>query len=184
MLHRQRLPPAAAPAAEVVANERASFEAWFCSGGDYEPEWLDKSGANHALYLHADTENMWQAWQARSAFAVPAAGQERAVAVAKLRHVYENLINGGVRDTASAKRIAVGLLGPAIQVLESLAAPGAAIDAREQEAKDRAVWAKLAAKAHGWTDDSTPPMVDGRFETGWHESEFQVFMQGVRHGRS
>ena len=55
---------------------------------------------------------------------------------------------------------------------------------REQEANDRAAWAKLAAKSHGWADNSAPPMADGRFETGWHESEFQTFMQGVRHGRS
>jgi hypothetical protein len=39
-------------------------------------------------------------------------------ALAKLRHVYQNLVNGGVRDTASAKRIAVGLLEPAIEELE------------------------------------------------------------------
>ncbi|MDQ0022955.1 hypothetical protein J2X90_000741 [Variovorax paradoxus] len=70
------------------------------------------------------------------------------------------------------------------RLVNALTAPGAAIAAREQEAIDRAAWAKLAAKAHGWADDSTPPMVDGRFETGWHESEFQTFMQGVRHGRS
>jgi hypothetical protein len=43
---------------------------------------------------------------------------DKAKALADLRHVYENLMNGGVRDTASAKRIAVGLLAPAIARLE------------------------------------------------------------------
>lgn len=70
--------------------------------------------------------------------ASPAAG-EQAGAVAKLRHVYTNLVNGGVRDTTSAKRIAAGLLSPAIEVLERLAAPGAAIAAREQEKAQAAI---------------------------------------------
>jgi len=38
--------------------------------------------------------------------------------LSQLRHLYANLINGGVRDTASAKRIAEGLLAPAIERLE------------------------------------------------------------------
>jgi hypothetical protein len=48
----------------------------------------------------------------------PAAPAE---AVASLRHLYENMLNGAVRDTASAKRIATGLLGPAIEKLERAA---------------------------------------------------------------
>jgi len=40
--------------------------------------------------------------------------------VADLRHLYANLLNGAVRDTASAKRIATGLLGPAIERLEAV----------------------------------------------------------------
>jgi hypothetical protein len=44
-------------------------------------------------------------------------------ALAKLRHLYANMINGGVRDTASAKRIAEGLLSPAIEALEKLGTP-------------------------------------------------------------
>ena len=39
-------------------------------------------------------------------------------ALAQLRHVYTNLMNGGVRDTASAKRIGEGLLSPIIAILE------------------------------------------------------------------
>ena len=38
--------------------------------------------------------------------------------IAQLRHLYRNLVEGGVRDTASAKRIATGLLGPVIEQLE------------------------------------------------------------------
>lgn len=44
-------------------------------------------------------------------------------ALAKLRHLYDNLKNGGVRDTAQAKRIAEGLLAPAIAELERAQAP-------------------------------------------------------------
>ena len=55
----------------------------------------------------------------------PAQPETAAVAVpsdlAQLRHLYSNLINGGVRDTASAKRIATGLLGPVIERLEKAA---------------------------------------------------------------
>ena len=39
-------------------------------------------------------------------------------ALAQLRHLYQNMVNGAVRDTASAKRIAEGLLAPAIEALE------------------------------------------------------------------
>ena len=38
--------------------------------------------------------------------------------LAQLRHLYQNMVNGAVRDTASAKRIAEGLLAPAIEALE------------------------------------------------------------------
>lgn len=47
-------------------------------------------------------------------------------ALAQLRHLYRNLIEGGVRDTAQAKRIAEGLLAPAIAVLERAALASAA----------------------------------------------------------
>ena len=39
-------------------------------------------------------------------------------ALSQLRHLYQNMVNGAVRDTASAKRIAEGLLAPAIAALE------------------------------------------------------------------
>ena len=44
-------------------------------------------------------------------------------ALSQLRHLYANLTNGGVRDTASAKRIAEGLLSPAIAALERRGSP-------------------------------------------------------------
>ena len=44
-------------------------------------------------------------------------------AVAKLRHLYQNMVNGAVRDTASAKRIAEGLLAPVIEALERATPP-------------------------------------------------------------
>ena len=44
-------------------------------------------------------------------------------ALAKLRHLYANMIQGSVRDTASAKRIAEGLLAPAIELLERSGTP-------------------------------------------------------------
>lgn len=40
------------------------------------------------------------------------------IALAQLRHLYQNMVNGAVRDTASAKRIAEGLLAPAVEALE------------------------------------------------------------------
>ena len=43
--------------------------------------------------------------------------------IAKLRHLYQNMVNGAVRDTASAKRIAEGLLAPAIEALERATPP-------------------------------------------------------------
>ena len=53
-------------------------------------------------------------------------------AVAKLRHLYQNMVNGAVRDTASAKRIAEGLLAPAIEALER-ATPPAEQQAQQEE---------------------------------------------------
>ena len=55
-------------------------------------------------------------------------------ALAQLRHLYQNMVNGAVRDTASAKRIAEGLLAPAIEALERGTPPAAQEDAsRESE---------------------------------------------------
>lgn len=47
-------------------------------------------------------------------------------ALSQLRHLYQNMVNGAVRDTASAKRIAEGLLAPAIEALERATPPAVA----------------------------------------------------------
>ncbi len=62
-------------------------------------------------------------------------------AIAKLRHLYQNMVNGAVRDTASAKRIAEGLLAPAIEAVERATPPA------EQQAAPKAAPGELAASA-------------------------------------
>lgn len=62
--------------------------------------------------------------------------------IADLRHVYQNMVNGGVRDTASAKRIAEGLLAQAIEQLERRAQPAPADSVLEDAA--RLDWLALA----------------------------------------
>lgn len=59
-------------------------------------------------------EKIIEVWEAAPA---PAVGASRALA--DLRHLYANMMMGAVKDTASAKRIATGLLSPAIQLLEN-----------------------------------------------------------------
>jgi hypothetical protein len=63
--------------------------------------------------------------------------------IAQLRHLYANLNGGGVRDTASAKRIADGLLAPLIERLE--------------RAAERAQAAPQPAVAAGWQPIETAP---------------------------
>jgi hypothetical protein len=41
--------------------------------------------------------------------------------IAQLRHLYQNMVNGGVQNADSAKRIAESLLSPAIAALEAQA---------------------------------------------------------------
>lgn len=68
-------------------------------------------------------------------------------ALSRLRHLYANLIGGGVRDTAQAKRIAEGLLAPAIAELERAQAPA------PQGPSDAELEATRAAfDWDGWTD--------------------------------
>lgn len=40
--------------------------------------------------------------------------------ISQLRHLYANMVNGAVKDSAAAKRIAEGLLSPVIERLERL----------------------------------------------------------------
>lgn len=46
--------------------------------------------------------------------------------LAQLRHLYANMMGGAVRDTAQTKRMAQGLLAPAIEALEQAALTTAA----------------------------------------------------------
>ena len=48
--------------------------------------------------------------------------------LSQLRHLYQNMVNGAVRDTVSAKRIAEGLLAPVIEALERGTPPAVAGD--------------------------------------------------------
>lgn len=81
--------------------------------------------------------------------------RDAAQALAQLRHLYANLTNGGVRDTASAKRIADGLLSPAIVALEraALAAPADAL-AEPVEWQHRMgptdSWQECTKEFHDW----------------------------------
>ncbi|GEM_PF-5289612 len=68
-------------------------------------------------------------------------------ALAQLRHLYDNLTNGGVRDTAQAKRIAEGLLAPAIAALERATLASAAQPADFDA--DRAMREQAAPAAAG-----------------------------------
>ena len=123
-------------------DEREAFEAWFCKDGDYDPEWLTKSGANHALYMDADTENMWQAFQAGRA-SLSTSKQAGAEPVA-----WRYRLKGFPWQYQDIPFFAGGTPGPreehqaltlddllAILSAEKDAAPGAAIAAREQEDK-------------------------------------------------
>jgi len=52
------------------------------------------------------------------------------------------------------------------------------------DASCRAAWTKRAAKYHGWSNDVVPPMRGGQFECGWHETEYQLFLDGMSYGRA
>ena len=78
-------------------------------------------------------------------------------AIAKLRHLYQNMVNGAVRDTASAKRIAEGLLAPAIEALERATPP-----AEQQSTKE------TSGGFHVWRDISTAPKDGSRFVATGH----------------
>lgn len=55
-------------AGEPVAAMRSAFEVWFCQDGDYDPEWLyGRETPTGFLYSNADTQHMWEAWQASAA---------------------------------------------------------------------------------------------------------------------
>ena len=86
-------------------------------------------------------------------------------ALAKLRHLYRNLIEGGVRDTAQAKRIAEGLLAPAITALERAALASAAQPADVDS--DRAMRAQAAPAAVAGPSDGWPQASAADNALGW-----------------
>ena len=67
-------------------------------------------------------------------------------ALARLRHLYSNLVNGGVRDTASAKRIAEGLLSPVIEDLERRTSAPVGVGEVAERYRNA-----IASACEGWT---------------------------------
>ena len=67
-------------------------------------------------------------------------------ALARLRHLYSNLVNGGVRDTASAKRIAEGLLAPVIEDLERRTSAPVGVGEVAEHYRNA-----IASACEGWT---------------------------------
>ena len=85
------------------------------------PEWPDMVAAAAELrHQHTRIAELEAQIEALSGVQALSAAPE---AIAKLRHLYQNMVNGAVRDTASAKRIAEGLLAPAIEALERATPP-------------------------------------------------------------
>ena len=78
-------------------------------------------------------------------------------ALAQLRHLYQNMVNGAVRDAASAKRIAEGLLAPAIEALERGTPPAAPGEPMQEFEKWLATYSTLSAARdeNGYTDMTT-----------------------------
>ena len=120
-----------------------------------------------------------------------------AATLAQLRHLYQNMVNGAVRDTASAKRIAEGLLAPAIEALERGTPPAVAGEpvawyeyARKKPSLRRLVFERTSRKdlrTAGWVAEplyATPqptkaqagavPLTDEQIEREWqflHDEE-------------
>ena len=68
-------------------------------------------------------------------------------AIAKLRHLYKNLMCNGVRSTEDAKRIAQGLLAPAIEALERATPPAGQPDLSKLTERGAKAWAGVDAQA-------------------------------------
>ena len=114
------------------------------------PEWPDMVAAAAELRRqHARIAELEAQIEALGGVQALSAAPE---AIAKLRHLYQNMVNGAVRDTASAKRIAEGLLAPAIEALERATPPA------EQQAPKETL-----GGVNGWSDISTAPKDGSRF---------------------
>lgn len=75
-------------------------------------------------------------------------------ALAQLRHLYQNMVNGAVRDTASAKRIAEGLLAPAIEALERGTPPAVVGEPRHSgtfECVQKLIYPTVTGEAIMWS---------------------------------
>lgn len=93
-------------------------------------------------------------------------------AIAKLRHLYQNMVNGAVRDTASAKRIAEGLLAPAIEALERATPPA------EQPATTKAdatTGAALGVEPGAVYAELPAPTASIGPDDAWHEAAMRDF---------
>lgn len=82
--------------------------------------------------------------------------------LAQLRHLYQNMVNGAVRDTASAKRIAEGLLAPAIEALERGTPQAVAGEPVAWQSRTRPTWGNNTAPWTQWE-----PCTKGQAEDYW-----------------
>ena len=87
-------------------------------------------------------------------------------ALAQLRHLYNNLMCDGVRDSADSKRIAQGLLAPAIESLE-LGTPAPPV--QKPLTPERVKEIVLGA---------------GYDQCGIPDTERAAFINGLRHGEA
>ena len=94
--------------------------------------WENETDAKAAYDEHMAAAQALEDWEAAIGAGGVQALSAAPEAIAKLRHLYQNMVNGAVRDTASAKRIAEGLLAPAIEALERATPPA------EQQAAPKA----------------------------------------------
>nr|WP_279086034.1 hypothetical protein [Comamonas thiooxydans] len=96
---------------------------------------------------------------------------QHTTALANLRHLYRNLANGGVQDAEGAKRIAEGLLAPAISALESGQTPqrspltleqiSKALGGDVQEGSFPLACTRLIERAHGIIESGADACTEG-----------------------
>lgn len=96
---------------------------------------------------------------------------QHTTALANLRHLYRNLATGGVQDAEAAKRIAEGLLAPAISALESGQTPkrspltleqiSKALGGDVQEGSFPLACTRLIERAHGIIESGADASTEG-----------------------
>lgn len=110
----------AAEAREALRAQAAGGEQSAAQAAGQDAPWFgDKSPLHQSLCMAP--ERCAECARIASLAAAPAPAHPLPVVLATLRHVYANLVNGGVCDAAAAERIAKGLLTPAIAALETVA---------------------------------------------------------------